>query len=159
MGYLKAFLVDEKTVIISTMGADAMYLNTDGGFLYDFRSLTTINGLELIKIDNCETLSYTFANCYKLAEIDISTWTTEKEEIKLAGTFDKCAELITIRANKELAEKATTYKHGAIPFPVFEGCVSLVGTQTGGEEDVVNPFDSTKVTGEFAKIYFTYAIN
>lgn len=159
-GYLMAYLTNETELIISTMGAAKLYLNTNGVFLRNFISLAEIEGFELVDISNCESLNNTFANCQALTSLDISHWVTEKETIILNGTFNNCNNLTTILATQDLANKvvAPEIAEGEDEIPAFTGCTKLVGTQTGGEEDVVTAYDSAKVGAEAAKLYFTYEI-
>ena len=158
-GYLKAYLVDEHTVVLSTMGADYLYLNTNGYFLDNFVSLTTIEGLGLVNVDNCTSLEGTFRNCSALTSLDLSTWTTKNEKVTLRHTFINCASLVTILANKEYVDKlvAPTDLVQGEKDDTFSNCTKLVGTVTTADGEEVTAYNANNVGGAAARVYLTYS--
>ena len=168
-GTLMAYVVSEETdedglktnVVISTMGADKLYLDTDGEFLRDFVCLTSIEGLEFVDIANCKTLRYTFKGCGNLQTLDLTHW-VPSEEIELFRTFNDCQSLTTIKTSYEFAQKAIASIRdfdGNKEESVFLNCFFLKGTQTQGEEVVAeHSINADNVGGSAAKLYFTYEI-
>jgi surface protein len=158
-GYLKAYLVDEHTVVLSTMGADYLYLNTNGYFLDNFASLTTIEGFDLVNVDNCTSLEGTFKNCSALTSLDLSTWTTKNEKVTLRHTFINCASLVTILANKEYVDKlvAPTDLVQGEKDDTFSNCTKLVGTVTTADGEEVTAYNANNVGGAAARVYLTYS--
>lgn len=158
-GYIKAFLIDEQTLILSTMGADELYLNVNGHFLEGFACLTTINGLELVNISNCESLTNTFAGCAALTAIDISTWATEKETLALHNTFKDCAELVTITADKALVYKIVAPELSEDEVDeTFLGCVALRGVVATDDGPIVTAYRADMIGALSATEYFSYSI-
>lgn len=160
MGYLKAYLVDDETLIISTMGADKLYLGTTGYFVAYFNELTTINGMDLVDISNCEYLQETFVGCSRLTTLDIKHWVTDKEKIELRDTFKQCLELTTILSNKEFVNKIMPPSELTVGESdnTFLGCVKLVGTQLTEDGETVSAYDANNIGALAARIYFTYSL-
>lgn len=153
MGYIRAYwLNDGTTLVLSTMGDEKLYLNRDGHFLEEFVNLETIEGLDMVSIDNCDVLVSTFKNCEKLSEIDITAWTTSKKQIALSDTFTNCVSLVTIKSTKAFVEKIGTDNSELKQSSVFDDCRLISGKNNG----TTHYYDKDDITMHAAAKYFSY---
>ena len=112
--------------------------------------LTNIIHLDYLDISNVTNMSYMFADCENLTEINISTWQVSTQNVNLTKMFYNCTALQRIYCNYEWS--ATTTPDQSCN--MFENCTNLIG----GVGIDQRSYDSHYIDGSYANYrngYFT----
>jgi surface protein len=105
-------------------------------WFYNCSNLTTIEGLEYLKVDSVQTMDYMFYNCKSLTTLDLSGFNTSKLTSS-QNMFSNCSKLTTIYGNSWniLDNMESTAKAKWLIYQanqsysnyMFYGCTRLVG--------------------------------
>ena len=103
---------------IDIRGWELPILSYINGCFNGCNALKEIKGIDNIYIDNCTTLSSTFADCYSLKELDLSHWNTANVT-SFSSLFNNCNSLTSLNIANWNTSKVTTFAN------TFANCMSL----------------------------------
>lgn len=142
-GSLKAYVIDNKTLIVSVSQEDKIYANANSSYLFSghssyeepnryFINLTKITGLELLDTSLATTMYKMFYYCNNLVLVNLSNFNTNKVT-NFGEMFGDCNSIQNIDLSSFNTSNATSFAY------MFSGCSSLSSLD-------LHNFNTSKVT-------------